>query len=210
MTKHPVIGEQGLFKPVPPEAFTQFSARPVRSLEEFGMVVAIRSAVFLAEQGCPYEEEFDGNDFCASHFLVFEGRRAVGTLRLRWFAGFAKLERVSMLPSHRNGCLALKVLLAEAFEVVARKGYRRIIAQIQARLWGMWSHTFACRLVEGRRPFSFSDYDYAEVEIALPVHPNVIGARADPYVIIRPEGEWDVPGVLDKSAGRSGSGEVAA
>ncbi|HCX10824.1 MAG TPA: GNAT family N-acetyltransferase, partial [Hyphomonas sp.] len=57
---------------------------------------AIRSAVFLSEQDCPYEEEFDGNDFCATHLLLKAKGRPVGTLRIRWFAEFAKLERIAL------------------------------------------------------------------------------------------------------------------
>ena len=34
----------------------------VRDLNDFMKVVAIRSSVFLAEQDCPYDEEFDNND----------------------------------------------------------------------------------------------------------------------------------------------------
>ena len=33
-----------------------------RTLEDLMKVTAIRSTVFLADQACPYEEEFDGND----------------------------------------------------------------------------------------------------------------------------------------------------
>ena len=33
--------------------------------------------------------------------------------------------------------------------------------------------------------------------------PNAITLDSDPYVMIRPEGDWDRPGVLDKSSGRA-------
>jgi hypothetical protein len=32
--------------------------------------------------------------------------------------------------------------------------------------------------------------------------PNSIAIGADPYVLIRPEGRWHVPGILERSAGR--------
>ena len=163
----------------------------------------------MGEQACPYDEEYDGNDLCASHFLVFDGKHAVGTLRIRWFAGFAKLERITLLPSHR-ATKALHVLLAEAFEIVARKGYRKMIGQIQARLWPLWSRTFDCKLLEQREGFSFSDYDYREIVIFVPPHPRAIQLDDDPYVMIRPEGEWDVPGVLDASAERDQQQDHAA
>ena len=50
----PQIGQQGLCRPVPDEAWSRYSARPVRTLDELQMVAAIRAAVFMSEQACPY------------------------------------------------------------------------------------------------------------------------------------------------------------
>jgi len=50
-------------------------------------------------------------------------------------------------------------------------------------------------------------YDYeaalALAQAELDKHPEAIGIGADPYVIIRPEGDWDRPGVLDLSSTRA-------
>lgn len=205
----PRVGEAGLRKPIGEDAWSRYTARPVRTLDEFQMVAALRAAVFMSEQACPYEEEFDGNDLCATHFLLFDRGRPVGTLRVRWFANFAKLERIALLPSER-GRMGLRVLLAEMFELVARKGYQRMLGQIQARLWPVWSRTFKCRLLPGRQPFWFSDYEYREIEIDVPDHPRALVMEADPYLIIRPEGAWDEPGVLDASATRAPGQDQAA
>nr|WP_321440889.1 N-acetyltransferase [uncultured Hyphomonas sp.] len=205
----PEVGKRGLQRPVPETAWERYSARPVRSLDELQMAAAIRAAVFMSEQACPYEEEYDGNDLCGTHFLLFDGAEPVGTLRVRWFADFAKLERIALLPRER-GRMGLRVLLAEMFELVARKGYRRMLGQIQARLWPVWSRTFNCRLLPGRAPFWFSDYEYREIEIFVPEHPDALPMEADPYQIIRPEGAWDAPGVLDASAERAPGQDEAA
>lgn len=206
----PEVGQAALQRAVPERAWDRYSARPVRTLDDFQMVAALRAAVFMSEQACPYKEEFDGNDLCATHFLLFDGRRPVGTLRVRWFADFAKLERIAILPSERGRMEGLRVLLAEMFELVARKGYRRMLGQIQARLWPVWSRTFRCRLLPGRAPFWFSDYEYREIEIFVPAHPRALPMETDPYTIIRPEGAWDTPGVLDASAERVPGQEAAA
>ena len=56
-------------------------------------VFAIRAAVFMSEQDCPYEEEFDGNDFAAAtHILGFVNGEAAAVLRVRFFADFAKID----------------------------------------------------------------------------------------------------------------------
>ena len=50
--------------------------RIARDPNDLMLVTAIRSAVYLAEQDCPFEEEFDGNDLVAAHFI---GSRFVQT-----------------------------------------------------------------------------------------------------------------------------------
>ncbi len=204
----PSIGELALARPLPDGALATFSCRPARTLEDYQQAMAIRAAVYLAEQDCPYEEEYDGNDFSATHMVLFKGARPIGTIRLRWFADFAKCERTSVLPAFR-GTPALKVLMAETFELIARKGYRLALAQIQARLVPTWNRVLRCRRVEGRQPFAFSGYDYCEIEIPLAAHPDALTIRADPFTVIRPEGAWDVPGVLDRSATRPKGAEAA-
>ncbi|MBA4339507.1 MAG: hypothetical protein C0421_11730 [Hyphomonas sp.] len=57
-------------------------------------------------------------------------------------------------------------------------------------------------VVTGRPHFAFSDFDYCEMEIPIAPHPQALTIRADPLQIIRPEGDWDQPGVLDRSASR--------
>ena len=160
---------------------SRFSARLVRTLDDFQMMLALRAAVYMAEQDCPYEEEYDGNDLTASHMLIFEDNRPVGTLRLRWFANFGKLERICILPLYR-GSGAIRVLLAAAFEFAARKGYRNLVCHIQARLFTLWSKVFRFKTRQNRPPFSFSDFEYLEIDIPLAAHPAAIRVDSDPYV----------------------------
>jgi predicted GNAT family N-acyltransferase len=208
MTYHEV-GPLLLQEPLPNDAYETCSVRVVRDLSDFQMAACIRAAVFMSEQNCPYEEEFDGNDFTGTHLLAFVGRHPVGTLRLRWFADFVKVERACILPAYRHTAV-VKLLMVESMELAARKGYNRAIAQIQARLWPLWSRTIRCVLREERTGFTFSDYEYVEVSMALPRHPRAITADGDPYIMIRPEGDWDRPGVLERSSERPGTTGKAA
>ena len=197
------IGQSGLAKPVAQELIDKFDIELVRSFDAYQKVVAVRTLTFLGEQSCPYEEEFDGNDMCASHLLAHLDGQPIATLRLRWFAGFGKIERVCVLEAHRKSGV-IKVLLAAACEIVARKGFRRMTAQIQARLWPLWSKTLNCELIKDRPSFFFSDFEYKEMVISIAPHPNAIRISSDPYEVIRPEGAWDEPGVLDASRDRGG------
>jgi len=109
----------------------------VRDLNDFMKVVAIRSSVFLAEQDCPYDEEFDHNDLSACHLIAYLRNEPVATLRIRWFASFAKIERVCVMKHVRGGAL-VKLMIETAVEVIGRKGYRHIIGYIQKRLVPFW------------------------------------------------------------------------
>jgi GNAT superfamily N-acetyltransferase len=158
----------------------------------------------MAEQNCPFDEEYDGNDLASLHLLAKFGNEPVGTLRLRWFADFGKIERVCILPGARGRHIE-RILLAHALQIAARKGYRLMIGQIQARLWPLWSRVLHCSLREDRGTFSFSDYEYLEIDIGVPAHPSPLHADSDPFLLIRPEGEWDRVGILEESAERSGN-----
>lgn len=203
------IGQSGLSAPLKPEAIDQFDIQMVRTLDDYQKMVALRAMTFMAEQDCPFDEEYDGNDLCACHLLAWSNGQPVATLRLRWFAGFGKVERVCVAPSYR-GSSVVKVMLAAAFELAARKGYRRMIAQIQARLWPLWSRTLICRRMTDRPSLFFSDFEYYEIEIPLAPHPDAIRPSTDAYKMIRPEGDWDTPGILDASRERGGDLETVA
>ena len=84
-------------------------------------------------------------------------------------------------------------------ELARKKGFKRIYGHAQDRLVDFWAHFGAKPL--GRK-LVFSDFSYTEMVIELEPHPDPITMGTDPYLIIRPEGDWDRPGVLDVSSGR--------
>jgi len=180
-----------------------------RTLDDLMRVTVVRSLVYMGAQACPFEEEFDGNDFAgATHLVLLKHGEPVGVVRMRWFADFAKLERLAIRAEFRGGC-GLMLLSKAAFSLAERKGYHRLMGHAQARLVPYWTRYFHGRVRPGRRPFSFSDYEYVEMEFDLQPPPDAITIDSDPLVLLRPEGEWDRPGVLDRSAARSASQHVS-
>jgi predicted GNAT family N-acyltransferase len=172
----------------------------VRNLNDFMKVVAIRSSVFLAEQDCPYDEEFDNNDLSSLHLIAYLRDEPVATLRIRWFANFAKIERVCVMKHVRGGSL-VKLMIETAVDLISRKGYMHAVGYIQKRLVPFWKQLgFHPRV--GREGFRFSDYDYVECSRQLEPRSDALSMDADPYVLMRPEGEWDHENVLDRSATR--------
>lgn len=207
--KRPKIGI-GALRSCPDEsAWENIQVRVARTQDDLHRVYAMRTLVYMGEQNCPFDEEFDGNDLTATHLLAEKDGAPVAALRMRWFANFAKLERVCLLCSHRGQSI-VQVIVAHGFEIASRKGYRHMIAQVRSDLWPMWNHVMDCQKRPGRAPLVFSDHHYTEVDIQLPRHPGALSPDSDPYQIIRPEGDWDAPGVLDASAERSKPDHAAA
>jgi predicted GNAT family N-acyltransferase len=174
-----------------------------RTLSDIMQIVAVRAVVYMSEQDCPFHEEYDGNDFGgATHLIARVEGEPVGVLRLRWFADFAKLERLAVLREHRGGRTTF-MLIDAAFDLAARKGYRKIAGHAQPRLVPFWIRKYNGRIRSGRPTFVFSDYEYTEVEADLVPPADAVTIDTDPMVLLRPEGEWDRPGVLDRSAARA-------
>jgi predicted GNAT family N-acyltransferase len=93
----------GTRMPTPAKAESRaISVRIARDPNDLMLVTAIRSAVYLAEQDCPIEEEFDGNDLVAAHFIGFVGKEPAGCLRVRFFGEFAKVERLAVRHQYRR------------------------------------------------------------------------------------------------------------
>src|SRR6266567_6915672 len=176
------------------------SIRVAASSSDLMQVVAIRAAVYLSEQCCPYDEEFDSNDFCAMHLIGAIGGEPAAAMRIRFFADFAKLERLAVRREFRGTPLVFEIARA-AKELCRLKGYTRIYGHALERLIPFWRRLGA-RPIEPQRPVIFSDFSYTEMLIPTEPHPNALSLDSDPYVLIRPEGEWDKPGPLEVSAQR--------
>jgi predicted GNAT family N-acyltransferase len=177
---------------------TDISVTLARTIDDFMRVVTIRSAVYMAEQECPFDEEFDGNDFSATHLIGYVGDEPAACLRIRYFADFAKVERLAVRKEFRKTRLSFQISKA-AIELCRAKGYSRIYAHAQKRLLNFFDR-LGFHQLEGGREFAFSDFDYVEIVLDTTPHPQAISFGADPYVLIRPEGRWHEPGILERSS----------
>ena len=97
----------------------------------------IRRRVFIEEQSCPPEEEWDGLDGESHHALGLIGGRPVATARWREVRHegqtSAKLERFAVLPEARGRGLGhdlVSFVMADA----RRRGHRRLLLHAQAHL----------------------------------------------------------------------------
>src|SRR3984893_14242295 len=189
-----------------PPSSTKLNARSIsiriaRDPNDLMLVTAIRAAVYLAEPDCPIEEEFDGNDLVAAHFIGFVGSEPAACLRVRFFGEFAKVERLAVRHQYRRSRVSFRLVQASV-DYIKRKGFRKIYGQAQDRLVNFWAH-FRGERPGHNRKITFSDFSYTEMVLEIQPSPDAITLDSDTYVIIRPEGDWDRPGVLDISSGRA-------
>lgn len=177
---------------------------PARSIEDLLKVFSVRSSTYMAEQFASYDEEFDGNDFCATHLLGYVDGDVAGCARIRYFGDFAKLERMAVRREYRNTRMMLH-LARECIEHCRRKGFRKLYAHARQDLVPLWQR-FGARPIEGRPPFRFSDIEFQELHMDIEPTPDAIRFGCDPMVTIRPEGAWDRLGPIDRAQLTAASG----
>src|ERR1700730_13208886 len=88
------------------QSIRRAEVRIARSFDDLLMVYVVRSADYIAEQECPFAEEFDGNDHCATHLIGFIEGEPAGCIRARFFHDFVKFERFAVLKKFRKSNLA--------------------------------------------------------------------------------------------------------
>ncbi|GGO02858.1 GNAT family N-acetyltransferase [Saccharibacillus kuerlensis] len=114
----------------------QFRILEVTTEEQLQFCRDIRVTVFVDEQGVPLADEFDQWDAIrpeVRHIIALEGDRPAGTSRLRFVDGYAKLERICILPSYRKYGLG-RLLLAKLEELARAAGAEKakLHGQVQA------------------------------------------------------------------------------
>jgi predicted GNAT family N-acyltransferase len=194
------LGDLFIFPPVSTLPTYDVKAKIVSDAESFEQARAIRAAVFMQEQLCPYNEEFDGNDYSAQHIIGFVNHVPAATMRVRFFAGFAKLERFAVLRPFRKTLVKDEVIKL-ALETIAHKGYRTVYGHAQSRLLEFWERR-GFRAIPNQTEIRFSDHEYIAVQLTLPADAQSLSLRTDAMVLNRLEGAWDSPGILEASAMR--------
>lgn len=172
----------------------------VHGIDELMKVAAIRAAVYMGEQACPFAEEFDGNDFAATHLLAYIGNEPAGCMRVRFFGGFAKLERLAVRREFRRSRTAFELVRA-AVDLCRAKGFRKLYGHARTDYLDFW-RSFGFALDPEAVPFSFSGLEFVEMEHDLDAANDAVSLSDGPYRIIRPEGRWDRRGPLDAPASR--------
>ena len=179
----------------------QIRCEVVTTYEQMLHAYAIRGICFMEEHGVKARQTFDGNDYQATHMIVYAGDEPVGTLRIRWFRDFAKLERTAFRKDYRNPHV-LKAFAFFVFDHVARKGYDRVITHAQPKYARLWRMSLGFKNAEGKKPVYFEGHEepYIELVKGLTPPPNAISEHTDATVLFRTEGYWDAPSEFETAA----------
>ena len=96
-------------------------------------VYSMRSIVFVEEQRCPYDEEFDEFDGDALHILGEVAGEPCAAGRIRFLGAYAKLERIAVRTGYRGHGLG-HALVEFMLSVAREHGYTKFKMHAQAHL----------------------------------------------------------------------------
>ncbi|MCA3160375.1 MAG: hypothetical protein ING31_12430 [Burkholderiales bacterium] len=154
--------------------------------------MCIRAICFMEEEGVAARQAFDGNDFQATHVVGYWGEEPICAIRIRWFDGFAKMERMAVRKAHRNP-RTVKAFAEFALAHAARKGYRKAITHAKPTHARLWRQLLRFEIVADKAPVLFRGHDepYLELVKTLDVPLDAISDKTGAAVLFRVEGEWD-------------------
>lgn len=107
----------------------------------YDAAMAVRNQVFVNELKIPATKEFDGNDRCSAHVLAYMTKGddiiPIGTMRIRFFAGFVKFERMAVVKEFRKTDVSDRIM-HYGFDYVSAKGYRQVYGMCKHELLPRW------------------------------------------------------------------------
>ncbi|HYD70730.1 hypothetical protein [Azospirillum sp.] len=174
----------------------------VTGFDGLQQALAVRAAVFMGEHATPYGREFDGNDLTGTHILATVDGEPAGAMRIRYFGDFAMPERLAVLPKFRApafaGNVALK-LARQTFRFLGRKGFTRFYGRSLRDVLPFWTLFGAEPMEDG--VFRIGGYECVAIAGVRKRPVDALTLHSGHLLLMRPEGQWDRPGVHDRAAG---------
>lgn len=164
----------------------------VSSDKDYEDMKNVRRAVFVEEHNIPEDMEFDGNDHMSTHVLARDKEEPIGTMRIRYFADFAKFERMAVIKSKRGngGVNVADLIMKKGIEFVQRKGYCKIYGVCKKELLPRWQK---CNYnqIAGAPLIEQNGMTLIPIMLQLEKHENAIKITDHPSLITGIEDRWD-------------------
>jgi GNAT superfamily N-acetyltransferase len=171
---------------------TGYQIKVARDFEDMAKVIAIRASACFSDPEHLYGKHFDGNDFSATHLIGHIDGEPVGTIRIRYFAGFTRIERLTVRPTHRRSRISFRLVKA-AFAFCRDKGYLRLSGVAREEMVPFWS-LFGGKVSKGTEPIFIYGLPHFEMAIEFPAVTTAVRQDSHPLVLLRPEGRWHTAG----------------
>ncbi len=169
-----------------------YAIKVVRDFEDMAKVFAIRGSACFSDPEHLYAKHFDGSDFSSTHLLGFIDGEPVGTIRIRYFSDFTRIERLTVRPTHRRSRISFRLAKA-AFAWCRDKGYRTVGGVARSELIPFWT-MLGFRLTEGKDPIYIYGLPHFDITLKLDAVPQAMSHMTDTMVLLRSEGRWHEEG----------------
>lgn len=181
---------------VSPSATARLIIKIVETEEERLKAMLVRAIVYMHEQHCPFDEEFDLNDHAATQVVGLIDGEPVLTARIRYFNGFVKLERLAIRIEYRGQGFA-RQLLTFLLHIGRQKGFSCFYLHAQVQLESFYS-SYGFR--KAGTHFAFSDHGYTEMvmEEDTPFAQPSAHIGFQPMLLNRPENNCHAAGPLEQ------------
>jgi GNAT superfamily N-acetyltransferase len=211
-SKNPILNEHQLpgYDSYDPTQTIQLGYRikVVRDFEDMAKVFALRASACFSDPEHLYSKHFDGSDFSATHLLGFVDGEPVGTIRIRYFADFTRIERLCVRPTHRKSRISFKLAKA-AFAFCRDKGYKKLSGVAREELVPFWA-MLGFKIDENQAPIHIYGLAHYEMKLVYPDAPNAITADSPPLQLLRAEGKWHSAGYHETVNVTKPSAEIMA
>ena len=169
----------------------------VKTPQQLVHATAVRAICFMEEHGVPADLLFDGNDYMATHVVIYNGDEPIGSSRVRWFKEFAKIERTCFRKDYRSIGI-LKAFAAFGYEHIARKGYTRVITHASVKYARLWKTVLGFKSSDKEPAYFEGNEPYYEIWKDIEPAADPIGLSTSCMVLFRTEGQWDEPGAFER------------
>lgn len=111
--------------------------KKVETDSELQEAFKVREVVFVDEQECPFDEEFDGFDEESTHFIAYSNGVPVGTNRYRRTDKGIKLERFAVLKEFRGAGVGKRLVQTTLGHIDKQKYQKDTLLYLHAQIQAM-------------------------------------------------------------------------